>query len=260
MMMLIIVRAWTRRSWLGGATCIRGDEHSARLCASPLRGASWRRSWNPGKFDACPTSFSLFDAPPVTDRLFFAIFPDPATATRIAQATTATLRSPQLSGRPLAPERFHITLHHLGDHAGVRRDIVAMASEAAEAITTAPFEVTFDRAASFHNGGNNPFVLQGGEGLEALKAFQRDLGLAMARAGLGKLGGQGVHAARDDALRQRLVAEQAIEPVTWTVGGFTLIHSLLGRTEHIRWGAGRCAEGAYRSFDQAEPIAASRIV
>jgi 2'-5' RNA ligase len=88
-----------------------------------------------------------------------------------------------LSGRPLAPERFHITLHHLGDHAGVRRDIVAMAGEAAEAMTVPPFEVAFDRAASFHNGGNNPFVLQGGEGLDALKAFQRDLGLAMARAG-----------------------------------------------------------------------------
>ena len=62
-----------------------------------------------------------------------------------------------------------------------------MASAAAETMTTAPFEVSFDRAASFHNGGNNPFVLQGGEGLDALKDFQRDLGLAMARAGLGKL-------------------------------------------------------------------------
>ncbi|MNL66559.1 hypothetical protein D3C87_1910460 [compost metagenome] len=40
---------------------------------------------------------------------------------------------------------------------------------------------------------------------------------------------------------RRLVAEQGIEPVRWTVGGFTLIHSLLGRTEHIplaRWTLG----------------------
>lgn len=182
--------------------------------------------------------FSLFDAPPVTDRLFFAIFPDPATAADIARQADALRTTNQLGGRPLALERFHITLHHLGDHAGVRRDIVAMAGEAAEAMTTSPFDVTFDRAASFHNGGNNPFVLQGGEGLEDLKAFQRDLGLAMARAGLGKLVDKSFTPHVTMLYDRRLVAEQAITPIRWTVGGFTLIHSLLGRTEHIplaRW-------------------------
>lgn len=182
--------------------------------------------------------FSLFDAPPITDRLFFAIFPDSATAAAIARQADALRSAHGLSGRPLSPERFHITLHHLGDHAGVRRDIVSMASEAAEAITTAPFEVTFDRAASFHNGGNNPFVLQGGEGLEALKAFQRDLGLAMARAGLGKLADKTFTPHVTMLYDKRLVAEQALSPIRWTVGGLTLIHSLLGRTEHIplaRW-------------------------
>jgi len=143
-----------------------------------------------------------------------------------------------LSGRPLAPERFHITLHHLGDHAGVRRDIVTMAEEAAGAITISPFDVIFDRAASFHNGGNNPLVIQAGEGLEALKAFQRDLGLAMARAGGGKWVDKTFTPHVTLLYDRRLVAEQAIEPVRWTVGGFTLIHSLLGRTQHIplaRW-------------------------
>lgn len=184
--------------------------------------------------------FSLFDAPPVTDRLFLAIFPDPATAAEIARRASALRTVHQLSGRPLAPERFHITLHHLGDHPGVRRDIVAMAGAAAETIANAPFEVTFDRAASFHNGGNNPFVLQGGEGLEALKTFQRDLGLAMARAG-GKWVDKSFTPHVTMLYDRQLIAEQPIEPVRWTVGGFTLIHSLLGRTEHIplaRWTLG----------------------
>ncbi len=180
--------------------------------------------------------FSLFDAPPVTDRLFFAIFPDPATAARIARQADDLRAAHQLGGRPLAPARFHITLHHLGDHAGVRRDIVTMAGEAAEAMTTAPFEVTFDRAASFHNGGNNPFVLQGGEGLKALKAFQRDLGQAMARAGLGKWVDKSFTPHVTMLYDRRLAAEQAVEPVRWMVGGFTLVHSLLGRTEHVALG------------------------
>jgi len=182
--------------------------------------------------------FSLFDAPPITDRLFFAIFPDPATASGIARQADALRAAHQLSGRPLAPERFHVTLHHLGDHAGVRRDIVAMAGEAAEAMKAAPFEVAFDRAASFNNGGNNPYVLQGGEGLKALKGFQRDLGAAMARAGLGKLMDRNFTPHVTMLYDRRLVAEQALPPIRWTVGGFTLVHSLLGRTEHIplaRW-------------------------
>jgi 2'-5' RNA ligase len=183
--------------------------------------------------DAVTDQFSLFDASPITDRLFFAIFPDPATSAGVARQAEALRAAHQLNGRPLAPERLHITLHHLGDHAGVRRDIVAMASEAAEALKSAPFDVVFDRAASFHNGGNNPFVLQGGEGLEALKAFQRDLGLAMARAGLGKLVDKSFTPHVTMLYDKRLVSEELITPIKWTVGGFTLIHSLLGRTEHI---------------------------
>jgi 2'-5' RNA ligase len=40
---------------------------------------------------------------------------------------------------------------------------------------------------------------------------------------------------------RNLIPEQVIEPVRWTVGGFTLVHSRLGRTEHIplgRWTLG----------------------
>jgi 2'-5' RNA ligase len=181
---------------------------------------------------------SLFAAPPVTDRLFFAVFPDPATAAGIADLAERLRAAHRLSGRPLVPDRFHITLHHLGDHAGVRRDIVAMASEAAASLAIPRFDVTFDRAASFHNGGNNPLVLQGGEGLEALKTFQRDLGLAMARAGIGRLVDKAFTPHVTLLYDRGLVAEEPVEPVTWTVGGFTLIHSLLGRTEHVplaRW-------------------------
>ena len=185
--------------------------------------------------------FSLFAPAPITDRLFFAIFPDPLTAGRIAEQADRLRTAHQLSGRPLADERFHITLHHLGDHAGLRRDIVAMAGEAAQALAAAPFEVTFDRAVSFHNGGNNPLVLRGDAGLEALKAFQRDLGLAMARAGLGRLIDKAFTPHVTMLYDRRAVAEEPVEPVTWTVSGFTLVHSLLGRTEHVplaRWTLG----------------------
>jgi 2'-5' RNA ligase len=194
-----------------------------------------------GQVRSMSDQLSFFDADPAMDRLFFAIFPDPEVANQIARRIEGLRFVRQFAARPLATERLHITLHHLGDHAGVRRDIVTMAIEAAETITTAPFEVAFDRAASFHNGGNNPFVLQGGEGLEALKTFQRDLGLAMARAGLGKWVDKAFTPHVTMLYDRNLIPEQVIEPVRWTVGGFTLVHSRLGRTEHIplgRWTLG----------------------
>lgn len=191
-----------------------------------------------GQHGRVSDQLSLFAAPPVSDRLFFAIFPDPTAAAQIARRAEDLRAAHRLNGRPLALERFHVTLHHLGDHAGLRRDIVATAREAAEAVTTRAFDVVFDRAASFRNGDNNPFVLQGGEGLEALRAFQRDLGLAMARAGLGRLADKSFTPHVTMLYDRSLVAEEAVAPVTWTVTGFTLVHSLLGRTEHVplaRW-------------------------
>ena len=116
-----------------------------------------------------------------------------------------------------------------------------MASEAAESLKFPSFDVTFDRAGSFHNGGNNPLVLQGGERLEALRQFQRDLGAAMARAGGGRLVDKNFTPHVTLLYDGRLIADEPIAPVTWTVGGFSLIHSLLGRTEHIplgRWALG----------------------
>lgn len=180
--------------------------------------------------------FSLFDAPSITDRLFFAIFPDPAAALEIAKRVDAFRFVRQFDGRPLRPERFHITLHHLGDYAGVRKDIVAMATEAAETITAAPFEVTFDRAGSFRSDRNSPFVLQGDDGVESVKAFQRELGLAMARAGLGKWVARSFTPHVTMLYDMKPVAAQTVAPVRWTVGGFTLVHSRLGRTEHVRLG------------------------
>ncbi len=179
-----------------------------------------------------------FEPAVATDRLFFAIFPDAATRERIADQARTLRDVHGLNGRPLANDRFHVTLHHLGDHAGLRRDIVTAASEAAETVATPAFQVTLDKAASFHNGGNNPFVLQGGEGLGALKAFQRDLGLAMARAGLRRLVDKAFTPHVTLLYDKRLVTEQPIEPVTWTVSEFVLIHSLLGQTQHVplaRW-------------------------
>jgi hypothetical protein len=95
-----------------------------------------------------PEQFSLsgFDDAPKTDRLFFAIFPDAAAAARIAQLAQRLRSEHGLKAKPLGTERFHITLHHLGDYTGLPQRVVAEAMRAAATIAMPQFELTFDRA------------------------------------------------------------------------------------------------------------------
>lgn len=132
-----------------------------------------------------------------------------------------------------------MTLHHLGDYAGLRQDIISQASQAASTLTVPPFEIAFDRAASFSSTPRNrPFVLRGGERVVALTAFQQALGAAMKQVGLG----QWVKSAYTPHVTllydDHAVAEQNVVPVAWTARELVLVHSLIGQTRHValaRW-------------------------
>jgi RNA 2',3'-cyclic 3'-phosphodiesterase len=171
--------------------------------------------------------------PPKTDRLFLAIFPGANTAERIAHLAWYLHSEHGLRGRPLATERFHATLLHIDDYAGLPQRIVDTAIEAAATVATPPFEVSFDRVASFSRASNRPLVLRGGEGLAALSAFQAVLGTALKKAGLrcrtGSRYTPHVTLLYDDCF----VAEEVVDAVSWTVHEFVLVHSMLGQTRHV---------------------------
>ncbi len=178
------------------------------------------------------------DAKP-TDRLFFALFPDADAAERIAQCARQLRTDHNLRGTPLQTGRFHITLHHLGDYAGLRQGVIDMAGKAAAAVKASPLTVTFDRAVSFSSSPRNrPFVLRGDAGLAGLMAFQQALGLEMTKAGLGRWT-KSAYTPHVTLLYDDLaVAEQAVQPISWTAREFVLVRSLIGQTLHVplaRW-------------------------
>ena len=192
--------------------------------------------------------FGEIPPPSPTDRLFFAILPDPATATRIGTFTQQLSSEYGLRGRPLLADRLHITLHHLGDFAGLPDGLVDNACQAAAKIHAAPFDVTFERVLSFgRKSRNRPIVLLGNQttsgGLADLMAFQKDVYAQMCRAGLQgdkQIARQNVHFTPHTTLLYDMneVPEQAIEPISWRATELVLIHSLLGKTKHIhvaRW-------------------------
>jgi len=178
-----------------------------------------------------------FEAPPPavpTDRLFFALQPSMAACEQITALGKVLSETHGLHSKLIAPERLHITLHHLGDHAGVPADVVEAAGRAAVRLACSPFEVVLDRAMSFRMRRDKaPFVLRTAEGQDsALMDFQRELGLAMAREGLGHSVDVRFTPHVTLTYAPRELPESPVEPVRWTVREFVLIHSLLGKTQH----------------------------
>jgi 2'-5' RNA ligase len=179
--------------------------------------------------------FAGFEPPVPTDRLFLALFPDAATAARIAALAASERERHGLHGKPLRSDRLHVTLFHLGDWAGVPDDLVAAASRAAMALRESPFELAFDTVASFAaRRAQKPFVLKAESGNQALRDFHADLARGLRRAGLAQWTRGNFEPHVTLAYDQQLVPPRSVEPIAWRAREFVLVHSLLGQTRHIR--------------------------
>ncbi len=166
-------------------------------------------------------------------RLFYALRPAPGAVQAIVEARRQFCERHGLGGRPVAAGRLHVTLHWLADHAEFPRGLCDAAAEAASSLQAESFDVCFDHVGSIGTlDSPGPLVLTGGEGLAALRRFQRVLGDAMQAAGLG------------DYVRSRFkphvsllypgtfVAREAIDPLEWRVEELLLIDSHVGEGVH----------------------------
>jgi 2'-5' RNA ligase len=166
-------------------------------------------------------------------RLFLAVVPDAATAERIHQLAAVLKRAHHFDGKLIAAERLHISLFALG---GLNEGQLRAAWEAAMDVRTEPFEVSFDRTASFRGQpGNCPFVLVGEQGLHRLQAFRQMLGAAMTRRGLRRVASTNFTPHVTLLYDARSIGEYPIEPIGWTVKEFVLVRSLNGHEHLVRW-------------------------
>ncbi|MFG3592596.1 2'-5' RNA ligase family protein [Bradyrhizobium sp. RDI18] len=166
-------------------------------------------------------------------RLFLAALPDAGTAARIHRLASVLRRAHCFNGKLIAPDRLHVSLFSLD---GLPERQLCAACEAATELRTEPFEVSFDRTASFRGGpGNRPFVLIGEKGLCRLQSFRQMLGAAMARRGLRRLANTNFTPHVTLLYDARSVDEYPIEPVGWTVTEFVLVHSQRGHRHLARW-------------------------
>lgn len=178
-------------------------------------------------------SLEGFGQPPAaTDRLFFALYPAPAVARRADALRRALQARHALSGKPVHEDRLHVTLSHVGDFAGLPPRLVADAATAAQGLVQPAFDISFERATSFAGRpGSLPMILLGGQGVDAVRAFQLRLDLALRTAGVLR---------RSEAFTPHMtlaydrqpLKEEPIDPIGWTAHEFVLVHSLIGQTVH----------------------------
>jgi 2'-5' RNA ligase len=116
-------------------------------------------------------------------RLFLAVTPDVDTAVRIHRLAGVLKRAHQFNGKLIEPARLHVSLFFLG---GLPEQDIRAACAAAADVRIEPFELSFDRTASFRGKrGSRPFVLVGDEGLQRLTSFRQMLGGAAKRSAAG---------------------------------------------------------------------------
>lgn len=182
-----------------------------------------------------------FEPEPLQEKnFFFAVMPIPPAREEIASRRVTVCREHGLVGKPLDPERLHISLHNIGDHR-LRPATIEVAQRAAAraAQTTPPFEVTFDQMARF--GGRfkgQALALCTEQSQPGLDALSWNLAKMLAEYRFPDHSGRKLNAHVTTMYGETPPTPIAVPAVSWTAAEFVLIESLVGQSiyrEHGRW-------------------------
>ncbi|MGE0750082.1 MAG: 2'-5' RNA ligase family protein [Variibacter sp.] len=175
-----------------------------------------------------------FLVPQRSDRVFFAVLPPPFHKARIKQLAEDIRSSQHLRADVRPAHRLHVSLHAPGVFLGGPEAMAAAINEAARATaaTMPAFVVAFDSVMSFR-GTRPPLVLLPRSDVTALEALYRLLGHALVRAGLGRRLRSAFTSHVTLLYGDRGIEEHAVDPITWLVEDFVLIHSVRGRGHRL---------------------------
>lgn len=167
---------------------------------------------------------------PVTNRLFFALLPEPAVAQRIRHMAFGVQRQHGLRSRLIEAHRLHMSLYHLGDHAGVPRPWIYAARHAASRIEFPAFDIRLDHLLTFSGRAGKPrrlpCVLTTTPDA-IIHRFHRALGSALRDCGLA-IPSWGFTPHLTMFYDETVLDERAIEPIRFAVREFVIVHSRIG--------------------------------
>lgn len=184
------------------------------------------------------------------ERIFFCLVFQPEPSRDLERRGNAWRAEFGVIAPLLGTWRFHVSLHHLGDHKRLRSPLLYAARLAGDCVSMPAFEIVFNRLGCFNAPPKKgrprewPLVLLAEPG--PVHDLHGSLGLAMARYGLKAGGNFTPHLTL--TYSERFVSFREIEPVKLMATQFALVHSWLwlGRYDFPgRWtlGANSCSVG-----------------
>lgn len=119
---------------------------------------------------------------PPLHRLFFALLPSMQERAKLARVADS-LGATHPRTRWVNPERYHLTLHYLGENSGTREDWIVRAREAADGFTSEAFDLRLDHLLPLGNPRRPALTLAASRPSTELTRFWRRLQERVIRAG-----------------------------------------------------------------------------
>ncbi len=168
-------------------------------------------------------------------RLFFALVPS-AGECEALRHRAEDLKAAFPQARWVRPERYHLTLHFLGESDGPRKDMVTAARAAMQDWQPEPLGITLDHLLCLGNPKNPALTLAALQPSPAVVAFWRALQQRLLRAGFKQHAGRSFVPHLTLAYVPPRTAPVDVPPVVLHPQGVQLLQSIEGEAEYQRLG------------------------
>jgi 2'-5' RNA ligase len=179
-----------------------------------------------------PQGTLFASAPVATHKLFFALFPEEPERKNI-QALASTLHAAYPDARWTRPDRYHLTLHYLGESDQRRDDHIRDAVKAVQALLAAePFAITLDHLRALGNPRRPALTLAASAIPAPMQAFWQALQERLILAGFSRHIGRSFLPHLTVAYVDPEPALGSIDPIVLRPTEFRLIHSIQGQPDY----------------------------
>ena len=160
--------------------------------------------------------------------LYFALQPPAEVAERTHALLDSARRQHGLSARSVPTGRLHVSLNNVGSFKRPPGPVIDKAKDAAETVSARPFVVAFNRIGTWTAGDEPCVVLWGDDGVIGVNMLYSTIHRALVRPGMVPRREAEIAPHLTLARDKATVPETIIEPVSWTVDAFVLIHAVHG--------------------------------
>lgn len=161
---------------------------------------------------------------PLGHRFFFALLPPIQLARIVANAAHWF----EGTGRPLRPDRLHVTMFILPDFARYMEAVVKLLLGVGNGLAAAPVEMMLDRVV----GSRSSVALKPSHRIDLLASLRRELVDGARTAGIPERPDYRFAPHVTLGYREGAPFQERVKPISWRANEVVLIHSLLGQTRH----------------------------